>query len=341
MPLISIIIVARNSWPYIRRSLSSAIAQTLFDIEIIVVVSRDSADQTLDYCRDMARHDKRIKVIVQSGFGEANARNEGMLAANGQYFGFIDSDDFAEPEMFEKLVYPFLQDKTLILSVINYSSINERGKKVSYQSPLKNGSLTSDEYLRDLLIQQGGLTPVWSSLFRADLIQDLRFLEGKSFTDFIFLIQYLCQDGTVFFTPTPLYLYFINSGSLLHRSFSQKNYDCVLNLFDILEWFSVRKENLVKEYENTMGVNACELVLNRIPPKEIVSKNERYVSFASALRERESSFANNPYLKRQYKKEIRSFLRRPLFYSFYKYFVYVSKNVAKSFLCAVRLKKRG
>ena len=100
---VSIIVPCYNVAPYLHACLDSLVNQTLRDIEIICV-NDGSTDTTLSCLRAWAEKDKRIKVVDQENGGLAAARNTGMNLAVGEYIGFVDSDDYVEHVMYERLL---------------------------------------------------------------------------------------------------------------------------------------------------------------------------------------------------------------------------------------------
>lgn len=99
---ISIIIPIYNGEKYLSQCLESLINQTLKDIEIICV-NDGSTDNSLKILEEYAKKDKRIKIINKKNAGLGAARNTGMKYANGDYIGFVDSDDWVDRNMFKKL----------------------------------------------------------------------------------------------------------------------------------------------------------------------------------------------------------------------------------------------
>ena len=99
---VSVIVPIYNVEKYLKRAVDSLVNQTLKDIEIILVDdgSPDGCPAIIDkYEKD---YPNIIAVHKENG-GLSDARNAGMAAATGEYIGFIDPDDYAEPDMFEKL----------------------------------------------------------------------------------------------------------------------------------------------------------------------------------------------------------------------------------------------
>jgi len=98
----SVIIPVYNVEQYLRQCLDSVVKQTLKDIEIILV-DDGSTDKSGVICDEYRNYDPRIVVIHQSNQGLAAARQTGLDAAEGEYIGFVDSDDWLEPKMFEEM----------------------------------------------------------------------------------------------------------------------------------------------------------------------------------------------------------------------------------------------
>ena len=103
MPKVSVIIPVYNTENYLKKCLDSVCNQTLKDIEIICI-NDCSPDGCLEILREYASKDERIKIIdFKENKGAACARNAGIDAAQGEYLGFVDSDDFIDLDFYEKL----------------------------------------------------------------------------------------------------------------------------------------------------------------------------------------------------------------------------------------------
>lgn len=101
-PNVSIIVPVYNTEKYLKQCIDSITAQTLRDIEIIIVDDGSKAE-CAELCDSIAATDSRIKVIHKQNGGLGLARNTGIEAACGEYVGFVDSDDYIKPEMYEAL----------------------------------------------------------------------------------------------------------------------------------------------------------------------------------------------------------------------------------------------
>ncbi|WP_071188886.1 glycosyltransferase family A protein [Trichormus sp. NMC-1] len=93
MPKISVIIPVYNSEKTVAETLDSVLAQTYGDLEVIIV-DDGSTDKSIEICRQF--NDERIKIVHQQNRGLAGARNTGIRHAQGEFLGFVDSDEIAK-----------------------------------------------------------------------------------------------------------------------------------------------------------------------------------------------------------------------------------------------------
>ena len=124
--MISIIVPVYNVEKYLERCIESIVNQTYKDIEIILV-DDGSPDNCPVICDRYAEKDNRIKVIHKQNGGLINARKSGLEIAQGDYIGFVDSDDWIEPEMYEyfaQMINKYSPD--MVLSCLLYTSPSPR-----------------------------------------------------------------------------------------------------------------------------------------------------------------------------------------------------------------------
>ncbi len=101
-PLISVIVPVYNVEKYLRPCVDSILAQTYQNLEIILI-NDGSTDKSGQICDEYATKDKRVRVIHQANQGVSVARNAGLEGAQGQYIGFVDGDDYIDPDMYQYL----------------------------------------------------------------------------------------------------------------------------------------------------------------------------------------------------------------------------------------------
>ena len=113
-PLISVIVPVYKVEEFLPKCVASIRGQTYENLEIILV-DDGSPDGCGAMCDGYAREDARIKVIHKKNGGLSDARNAGIDIARGEYIGFVDSDDWSEPEMYETLLTTALKENVKLV----------------------------------------------------------------------------------------------------------------------------------------------------------------------------------------------------------------------------------
>ena len=126
--LISVIIPVYNVVDLLPKCVDSIRRQTYRNLEIILV-DDGSTDNSGALAEKMALEDKRIRVFHKENGGSSSARNLGISKAQGDYIGFVDSDDYIEPEMYEKLLATALEENLLMVQ-ISRDEIDEVGNRM-------------------------------------------------------------------------------------------------------------------------------------------------------------------------------------------------------------------
>ncbi|DAB15326.1 TPA: hypothetical protein CPU00_06110 [Candidatus Gastranaerophilales bacterium HUM_18] len=129
MPKVSVIIPVYNTEKFLRKCLDSVCNQTLQDIEIICI-NDCSTDGSLEILREYARKDNRIKLIeLLENCGAAKARNIGIDIAEGEYLGFIDSDDYIDLDFYENLYAKAIETSADVVKGSDMLIIWQNGRK--------------------------------------------------------------------------------------------------------------------------------------------------------------------------------------------------------------------
>jgi len=215
---ISIIIRVYNVEPYIRKCLDSVINQTYKNLEVLVI-NNGSTDNSGAICDEYARMDSRIIVFHQENKGLSYALNIGLENFTGDYLGFVDSDDWIEPDMFSELAAAI---EGVDIAVCSYykdtdadsvamKNINEIKEHVIPAEKLLLYPLKRDYYM-------GFCGYVWNKLYRAKLIresgiffdEEIKYAEDILFNETL-ISQSNCSGS---FIDKPLYHYFQHSGAI-------------------------------------------------------------------------------------------------------------------------------
>ena len=149
--MISVIVPVYNVERYLRRCVDSILAQTCRDLEIILV-DDGSTDGCPSICDGYAAADSRVKVIHKANGGLSDARNAGLEIASGEWVGFVDSDDFIMPEMYETLLRACVEHGVSI-AMCGRRLVDEADTTLRYEYCFSEPvMLSAEEALRSLLI---------------------------------------------------------------------------------------------------------------------------------------------------------------------------------------------
>lgn len=221
-PLLSIIVPVYKVENYLPKCIDSILAQTFTDFELILVED-GSPDNCPVLCDAAAAKDARVRVIHQKNGGLSAARNAGLDVARGAWIGFVDSDDYIAPEMYEAL-YHAVQSTRADLALCDYAEVDEAGAPC----PLMHVSLSGVELTgQELLKRASGLMVqlAWNKLYRRAVFAQLRYPEGKLNED-LFLIPEVClQIQKAVVVPKVLYYYVQRSGSIMGKNKTLRHYD--------------------------------------------------------------------------------------------------------------------
>lgn len=190
---VSVVIPCYNVEKYLRQCLDSVVNQTLRDLEIICV-NDGSKDSTLSIIQEYAAKDGRIKIIDKPNGGYGESMNRGFDLATGEYLGIIESDDYAELDMFEKL---YSRAKEYNLDVVKsgfffyFSKPSERNTPHPIASHATSGRTFCPvtDFKSDMeRVEFFNIKPtIWSAIYRKDFIRsnNIRFNEtpGASYQD--------------------------------------------------------------------------------------------------------------------------------------------------------------
>lgn len=210
MPKVSVIIPVYNSEKYIRQCVDSVLAQTLQDIEIILV-----DDGSLPLCAAMcdayAQKDKRIRVIHKENTGYGSTMNQAIQLASGEYIGIVEADDFIEPDMYEKLYENAHTLQTDITKCYFYhfnqfcKKQNRRHRFTSDLSKEPTGVFCVADYPEILTYHSS----VWAAVYKRTFIRNIKMPEtpGASYQDFPFVFEALLRAKRLSIVPAFLVHY--------------------------------------------------------------------------------------------------------------------------------------
>lgn len=213
---LSVIIPVYNVAPYLDTCISSVLSQDVSDMEVILV-DDGSTDASSSICDRYAGEDGRVRVVHQENKGPANARNRGLLMAQGDWLTFVDSDDFLFPGMYRHMLGQQRDGDADIVICGRYHVYGDR--RVSYQKQGVCRLMSGEEALAMMNVNVLGYfdTAVCDKIFRRRLFDGVRFPEGTVCEDWFTLYKVLDRAKRVFYDSTPYYGYRQREGSITHR----------------------------------------------------------------------------------------------------------------------------
>jgi len=224
MPAISVIVPVYKAESFLKKCVDSLLSQTMADIELILV-DDGSPDKSGEICDSYALADERVRVIHRENGGVSAARNEGIAAAKGDYILFVDSDDYVDRTICEKL-YAALRAQEADTAACAHINLFPGGVSSPEPFPLPAGVYGSEEIMdaivRPLLKDRVGESVfngyIWRYLFsRAIIIENGIKFSGAYLEDELFLIEYFCCAKKLAVVSEPLYFYYQNPGSVTRR----------------------------------------------------------------------------------------------------------------------------
>lgn len=248
-PLISIIVPIYKVEKYLKECVDSILAQTYQNFELILV-DDGSPDSCPAMCDEFAKQDSRVVVIHKENGGLSDARNAGLDIAKGEYIGFVDSDDYISPIMYETLLNRILSDKSE-LAVCEYVRVydsDEREKSEKTLQKTRKRCYSPDEFFSEVFLKcSGAYVVAVNKLYHKNIFRKLRFPVGKQHEDEFIIHRVIAQCKNISYIEDELYYYFQREGSIMNRTFNVRNLDYGDALIDR---YHFTKRNKYEEWKN-------------------------------------------------------------------------------------------
>lgn len=291
IPKVSIIVPIYNVESYLDRCMASLLNQTLDDIEIIMV-DDGSPDRCPKICDNYATKDGRIKVIHKKNGGLGFARNSGLDIATGEYVAFLDSDDYVDVTMYEKL-YAYTDDgQTDAVFCGLRRSFDD--KYFINKSDVKQVTIMAGSDVQKLALdfiasalgdseERHFEMSVWHSIYKRETIEriGLRFLSERDITseDMPFQVAFFLQASKICFIPDVLYTYCMNNTTSLTKTFKLDKFIGTIKLFHHLQTLvadidpgQVRTKRFFLGYMRSLSSQIVSLSIPIVERKALLEK---------------------------------------------------------------------
>ncbi len=198
-PLISVVVPVYNMERYLERRIDSILAQDYTNLELILV-DDGSTDESLSICNRYRQTDFRVKVLHQENGGQGSARNAGIDIAQGEYLGFVDSDDTIVTDMYSYLV-GLCQDNGAQIAVAGLCAAG------APQGAISETIMEHDEFYPKLLADEISSHPC-NKLFDRTLWDGIRFPQRNSVDDMMIMPALFDRADRVVVSNKNVYLYY-------------------------------------------------------------------------------------------------------------------------------------
>lgn len=295
-PLISVIVPVYNVEKYIARCVDSILAQTYVNLEILLV-DDGSSDRSGELCDSYAAKDSRIKVVHKKNGGLSDARNRGMEIAEGEYFAFVDSDDYIAADYIEYL-YGILGANRAQISICGCQKVYEN--KACSGTGLNSVKGTADIYdckkgLSALLYQRGIIASAWGKLFERGLFAGICFPAGRQHEDVAVMYKLFDAARTIAAGSEKKYYYFQRADSLVNSGFNRQRMDYICFTQECIRYMAEKHPDL-ENAAVSRHFSACFDLLDCIGSDKKIYAAE-YGRLAGEIRKYRKTVLSDPYAR--------------------------------------------
>lgn len=220
--LITIIVPVYNGEKYIQKCLDSILQQTYDNYEILIV-NDGSTDETLEIAMQYEKKYENVRIVTKENQGLPQARKTGVENANGSYIGFVDVDDWVDPEMYEVLHRLCVEKEAHVACC---GMMLEFGKKgiAQFKDETRECVYSSAEALVQLNQRADVRVYVCNKLFAKEVFEDIEFPEGNFIgEDYYIVTQILSKELNVAWASKCMYHYLQSDGTMSHCGFSESH----------------------------------------------------------------------------------------------------------------------
>ena len=280
---VSVIVPVYNVYKYLEKCLESLVNQTLKDIEIIVV-NDGSPDNSDEIAKKYAKKYKNVKYFEKENGGQGSARNLALKHAKGKYIGYIDSDDYVDLDMYEKMYQKAIENDS---DIVVCDMMMHEGEETKYFDCTHFDSAFTS-------------TPsACNKLFKKDVIKGIEFLERTWYEDFNYTTKILLKTNKIDVIHEPFYHYIVHESSTMNNNNSKKNLDIIKVVDDIID-YSIKNDCYDYELTNYLVYNYVLVdAVNRVALHKNKEKKETIKELIEYSRKRIPNYKKCEFYKKE------------------------------------------
>lgn len=221
--LISVIVPVYNVEKYLPKCVDSILNQTYRNLEVILVDdgTKDASDAI---CDAYAQKDPRVKVIHKENGGLSSARNAGIDIAQGEYLGFVDSDDWIEPDMYETLLSLAEKYRVKMVCGGRFNVNDATGVRTPGLCPPVEEVISGEELVSRIFLWDNIDSAAWDKLYHHSLFREIRYPLGKIVEDVPTTYRIALAAGKIAMCDKHFYNYLYRENSITTAAISEKTF---------------------------------------------------------------------------------------------------------------------
>lgn len=279
--LISVIVPVYNVEDYLELCIKSLLNQNVKCKFEIILVDDGSTDNSGKICDLLAEKSSLIKTYHKKNEGLSEARNYGITKANGNYYVFVDSDDYVDLS-FLKTLYKMVSKYHVKLACVdgirttNYSSNTSNVTKFNDVKVIN-----TEEALKRMLIRDGFGVSAWAKIYHKSLFENVRYPKGRLYEDMLTTPYLIGKCNKIAFSGDKLYHYVVRSESITNKKVTKKDFQIFDGLYQVKNYILEQYPELHEAYDCRYLVDILGLI-NRVvlidssrnTVKKIISKDK-------------------------------------------------------------------
>jgi len=243
MDLISVIVPVYNMEKYLPKCIDSLVNQTYPNLEIILI-DDGSTDNSGRICDDYAEKHKNIVVVHTNNQGQWHARNVGLDICEGDYIGFVDSDDYVDYDMFEVLYVNAIEFDAEISGCYAHHITERKEEILESCTNRKKIFINISDFIFDVFTNREINISIWNKLYKRQVVENVRF--SKLFTaEDVSVVIPICKNAKkIIVQESRKYYYNIRSENTTNKI---TNSTSIINLnktYDQIEAYRINLENI-------------------------------------------------------------------------------------------------
>lgn len=308
MTKVSVIVPVYNVEQYLRKCLDSLVNQTLKDIEIIIV-DDGSEDASSHIAKEYEKQYSNVKYYRKENGGLSDARNYGLKYATGKYIAFLDSDDYVDKTLYQKMYEKAKKEDSDMVECNFYWSY-----------PRKNKKDIGEKYYGKKQMLEKARVVAWNKLYKKEIIDKAKveFPKGLIYEDVEFFYKLVPYIENVSFVKEPLIYYVQRKKSIINTQ--DKKTEDIFNILDnVLLYY--KKNNLYDEYKEVLEFTYMRILLcssfkrickikNKTLRKDLLNKTWLYLYEKFPLCKENSILNRNLNAKKRYMLTVNRFTYR-------------------------------